>query len=186
NELTTAAPGTVPSISARRSAGSSRLELRGSIPLAGEPVVRILSVDNPTLFFVTVFRDTLISHGIEVRGPAVDVDDAAGARPAADGTVLDIHHSPPLSDLATRLMKNSVNLYAETLLKTIGATAGAATFEGGRTAAAATLQPWGVVPAGVVQVDGSGLSRYNYVTPEALVTVLMHVDRNDGMREPFE
>jgi len=167
NELTTAAPGTVPSISARRSAGSSRLELRGSVPLAGEPVVRIFSVDNPTLFFVTVFRDTLISHGIEVRGPAVDVDDVTGARPAAGGTVLSIHHSPPLSDLATRLMKNSVNLYAETLLKTIGAKAGAATFEGGRTAAAVALQPWGVVPAGVVQVDGSGLSRYNYVTAEA-------------------
>jgi D-alanyl-D-alanine carboxypeptidase/D-alanyl-D-alanine-endopeptidase (penicillin-binding protein 4) len=100
--------------------------------------------------------------------------------------VLGIHHSPPLSDLATRLMKNSVNLYAETLLKTIGARAGAATFEGGRTAAAAALQPWGVVPAGVVQVDGSGLSRYNYVTPEALVTVLMHVDGNEGMRQPFE
>ena len=33
-------------------------------------------------------------------------------------------------------------------------------------AAADTLQPWGVAPAGVVQVDGSGLSRYNYVTPE--------------------
>jgi serine-type D-Ala-D-Ala carboxypeptidase/endopeptidase (penicillin-binding protein 4) len=186
NELTTAAPGTVPSISARRSAGSSRLELRGSIPLAGEPLVRIFAVDNPTLFFVTVFRDTLISHGIEVRGPAVDVDDVTGARPAAEGTVLSIHHSPPLSDLATRLMKNSVNLYGETLLKTIGATAGAATFEGGRTAAAVALQPWGVVPAGVVQVDGSGLSRYNYVTPEALVTVLMHVDGSAGMREPFE
>ena len=85
-----------------------------------------------------------------------------------------------------RLMKNSVNLYAETLLKTIGATAGAPTFEGGRMAAADTLQPWGVSPAGVVQVDGSGLSRYNYVTAETLVTVLMHVDRSDGLRGPFE
>ena len=186
NELTTAAPGTVPSIVAGRLAGSPRLQLRGSIALASDPIVRILSVDNPTLFFVTVFRDTLISHGIEVRGPAVDVDDVTGVPSAGYGTVLSIHHSPPLSTLAMRLMKNSVNLYGETLLKTIGATAGAPTFEGGRIAAADTLQPWGVSPAGVVQVDGSGLSRYNYITAETLVTVLMHIDRNEGLRGPFE
>ena len=186
NELTTAAPGTAPSVFARRSAGSPRLELHGSIPLAGEPVIRIFSVDNPTLFFVTVLRDTLISHGIEVRGPAVDVDDVKDAPAAGEGTVLGIHHSPPLSTLAIRLMKNSVNMYAETLLKTLGASAGAPTFETGRMTAARTLEPWGVSPAGVVQVDGSGLSRYNYVTAEALVTVLMHVDRDDGLRQPFE
>ncbi|HEY3044180.1 MAG TPA: D-alanyl-D-alanine carboxypeptidase/D-alanyl-D-alanine-endopeptidase [Vicinamibacterales bacterium] len=186
NELTTAAPGTVPSIVARRSAGSPRLELRGTIPLANEPIVRILSVNNPTLFFVTVLRDTLISHGIEVRGPAVDLDDVTGERPAGDGMVLSIHHSPPLSTLAIRLMKNSVNLYAETLLKTIGATAGAPTFEAGRMATTQTLEPWGVSPADVVQVDGSGLSRYNYITAETLVTVLMHVDRDDGLRVAFE
>jgi serine-type D-Ala-D-Ala carboxypeptidase/endopeptidase (penicillin-binding protein 4) len=186
NELTTAAPGTAPAIFARRSAGSPRLELHGSIPLASEPIIRIFSVDNPTLFFVTVLRDTLISHGIEVRGPAVDVDDVKDAPPAGDGTVLSIHHSSPLSTLAMRLMKNSVNLYAETLLKTLGATAGAPTFEMGRMTAARTLEPWGVSPAGVVQVDGSGLSRYNYVTADALVAVLMHIDRDDGLREPFE
>ena len=185
----------VPSIAARRSPGSNRLELRGSIPLASEPVARIVSVDNPTLFFVTALRNALTAQGIDVRGAAADIDDVDGvagvnalrdAPSPAGGTVLVVHHSPPLSELAKRLMKDSVNLYADTLLKTIGATSGAATFEGGRRAAAVTLQPWGVAPAGVVQVDGSGLSRYNYVTPEALVTVLMHVDRNDGMREKFE
>ena len=186
NGLATAAPGSVPSISARRSAGSHRLQLRGSIALASEPIIRILSVDNPTLFFVTVFRDALISHGIEVRGPPVDVDDVNNAPSPAGGTLLAVHHSPPLSQLAVRLMKNSVNLYAETLLKTIGGTAGAPTFEGGRTATGVTLEPWGVSPAGVVQVDGSGLSRYNYVTAATLVTVLTHVDQTDKMRGPFE
>lgn len=186
NQITTAAVAAVPAIAARRSPGSSRLELRGSIPLVSEPIARVVSVNNPTLFFVTALRNALTAHGIDVRGPAVDVDDLGDAPSPAGGTLLVIHHSPPLSELATRLMKDSVNLYAETLLKTIGATSGAATFEGGRTAAAVTLQPWGVAPAGVVQVDGSGLSRYNYVTPDSLVTVLMHVDRDDGMREPFE
>src|SRR5205823_531353 len=103
NEVITAAPGTVASISAHRPAESPRLELRGSIPLASEPIVRVLSVANPTLFFVTVFRDSLISHGIEVRGPAVDADDVASAPPAREATVLSVHHSPALSTLAMRM-----------------------------------------------------------------------------------
>jgi len=85
-----------------------------------------------------------------------------------------------------RLMKNSVNLYAETLFKTVGGTSGAPTFESGRMATTAALEPWGVEPTGIIQVDGSGLSRYNYITAETLVTVLMHVYRDDHMREPFE
>jgi D-alanyl-D-alanine carboxypeptidase/D-alanyl-D-alanine-endopeptidase (penicillin-binding protein 4) len=186
NELTTAAAGTVPAIAARRSPGSDRLELDGAIPLGSEPIARFVSVNNPTLFFVTALRDALTTQGIEVRGAAVDIDDLKNTPSPAGATVLAVHHSPPLSVLAMRLMKNSVNMYGETLLKTLGAAAGAPTFESGRMAAADTLQPWGVSPAGLIQVDGSGLSRYNYLTPDTLVTILRHVDRDSLAREPFE
>src|SRR6185295_6110870 len=48
------------------------------------------------------------------------------------------------------------------------------------------LEGWGVAAGGLIQRDGSGLSRYDYVTPEALVTILTHVDRDDRLRGPFE
>ena len=48
---------------------------------AASPIVRVVSVDNPTLFFVTALRNALIAAGIDVRGPAVDIDDLDG-RPA--------------------------------------------------------------------------------------------------------
>ena len=83
-------------------------------------------------------------------------------------------------------MKASQNLYGETLLKTIGAAAGTPTTEAGRTAALATLQGWGVEPGGLIMRDGSGLSRYNYVTAQTLVTILTHVDRDEKLRGPFE
>ena len=186
NRLATVAAGTVASIAVRRSPGSNRLELRGSIPIGSEPAVRVVSVDNPTLFFVTALRGALSSAGIEVRGPDADIDDLTDAPPPGEGTVLATYHSPPLSTLATRLMKTSQNLYAETLLKTIGGSGGAPTLEGGRMVATAVLQPWGVGPTGLVQVDGSGLSRYNYITADTLVTILMHVDQDDRLNAPFE
>ena len=186
NELKTGAPGGPPSIVARRLPGSARLELRGSVPLGSAPVTRVVSVDNPTLFFASALRTALIAHGIDVRGPAVDMDETIDPPVAAERTPIVSYRSAPLSTLAVRLMKVSQNLYAETLLKTVGAHAGAGTFTAGRIAADAALQKWGLQPGDFIERDGSGLSRYDFVTPAALVAILTHVDRDERLRGPFE
>ena len=77
-------------------------------------------------------------------------------------------------------MKISQNLYAESLLKTLAAAPGTRA-DGGRAGGkprAAILEPWGVRAGDLIQRDGSGLTRYDFVTPEALVTILTHVDRD--------
>jgi D-alanyl-D-alanine carboxypeptidase/D-alanyl-D-alanine-endopeptidase (penicillin-binding protein 4) len=50
---------------------------------------------------------------------------------------------------------------------------------------ASTLASWGIPPNGVIQADGSGLSRYNYATADSLVRVLVHVNRDDRLRDDF-
>ena len=186
NMVKTAAAGTAASIATRRLPGSAQLELRGSVPLGGAPSIHNVSVDNPTLFFVNVLRETLIAHGIDVKGPAVDIDDLTDPPSRDYATLLASYRSPPLSALATRMMKVSQNVYAETLLKTMGAVGETSTAAAGREAVRATVQPWGVSPTGLVMIDGSGLSRYNLVTPETIVTILTHVDSDQRLRGPFE
>ena len=186
NLLKTAATDTVASVETRRLPGSPHLELRGSVPLGSAPIVHTAAVDNPTIFFVTALRNALIAHGVDVRGPAVDIDDVKDARPRDNDVMFVTYRSPPLSALATTMMKFSLNLYAETLLKTLGAAVGTPTAEGGRAAIRSILEGWGVPSSGLIQVDGSGLSRYNYVTPETLVTILTFVDRDERLRAPFE
>ena len=186
NLLKTAAPDAAASVETRRLPGSPRLELRGSVPLGSAPIVHTAAVDNPTIFFVTALRNALIVHGIDVQGQAVDIDDVKDSRSRDNGIVFVTYRSPPLSALAATMMKLSQNLYAETLLKTMGAAAGAPTAEAGRAAIRSTLEGWGVSPSGLIQVDGSGLSRYNFVTPETLVTILTLVDRDERLRAPFE
>ena len=188
NRLRTTAAGAAAAFDAYRLPGSSQLELRGTVPLGSTPSGHTLSVDNPTQFFVNVLRSTLIAHGIGVDGPAVDIDEI-GDPPSRDGAaILYSYRSPPLTMLATTLMKVSQNLYAETFLKTISAAdgSGPGTAIGGRGLVRDTLSGWGVEDGGLIMRDGSGLSRYNYVTPQTLVTILTHVDRDPKLRDSFE
>jgi serine-type D-Ala-D-Ala carboxypeptidase/endopeptidase (penicillin-binding protein 4) len=186
SDLKTTAVGTPAAVTTRRLPGSSRLALRGSVPVDTTPILIRVSVDNPTQYFVNALRATLIAHGIDVQGPAVDIDDLASSQLQKEGAVLASYRSPPLSTLALRMMKWSQNLYAETLLKTMGAVAGAPGVPGGREAVRSTLDSWGVSPTGLVMIDGSGLSRYNLVTPETLVTILTRARRDQRLRGTFE
>jgi D-alanyl-D-alanine carboxypeptidase/D-alanyl-D-alanine-endopeptidase (penicillin-binding protein 4) len=219
SEVTTGAAGSATSISVHRLPGHVVLALRGTIAAAAPASTLTVSVDNPTLFFVTALRTALIARGIDVRGPAVDIDDvrdgpsalnpvAAGVPPplrtgaeelrrgqaeaqsakaGSRTTPIVTYQSAPLSTLAVRLMKVSQNQYAETLLKTIGGAPGVVpTADAGRRAALAAFAPWGVRGDALIQRDGSGLTRYDFVTPEALVTILTHVARDPRLKGPFE
>ena len=188
NLITTGAAGTAPAVVRRRLPGTSRLELRGVLPVRARPFVETASVDNPTQYFVTALRRSLIANGIDVQGSAVDIDDLDAA-PVRTGAPLVIHQSAPLSVLATTMMKLSQNLYAETLLKSVGidgAGSAPATTEAGRTAVRAVLQSWAIDSAGIAQADGSGLSRYNFITPDTMVAILTHINRDDRLRSRFE
>lgn len=186
NRIRTTAAGTMATVSARRRPGSARLELRGAVPIGFSAPPRIVSVDNPTLFFVSALRDALVARGIDVRGPAVDLDDLSDPPVNPGAAPLITHKSPPLSELAATLMKESQNLYAETLLKTMDDSAHGASIEGGRAATKSVLQQWDLPPAELIQMDGSGLSRYDYLTANVLAGVLAHIAHSDRLRGPFE
>src|SRR5262249_26771217 len=148
------------------------------LPLRGRPYSQTASVDNPTLYFVNALRASLVADGIAVSGPAVDVDELPSPPPRGHVAPLITYQSPPLAMLATTMMKLSQNQFAEALFKTVGG----GTAEAARTAERDALQSWGIDPATVILADGSGLSRYNYVTPETMVAVLAHVFHTERLR----
>lgn len=188
SEIVTGAAESTPSIAALRLPGRNTLTLRGSIPAGARPVTRDVSVDNPSRFFVQSLRRALIAHGIDVRGAAVEVGDIDEIQrpPAPTGRPLVTHRSAPLSALAVRLMKVSQNQYAETFLKTLGAAPGRpASASGGRAAVLSIVGRWGVESGELIQRDGSGLSRYDFVSARALAAILLHIHRDERLREPF-
>jgi len=164
NRLTTIAESGSGTLTLERLPGSPHLIVRGQIPAKAAPFVRTASVDNPTQFFASAFRSTLIASGIEVTKGALDMDyvlpkpDLAGAR------TLVTRRSPPLSQIASSMMKVSQNQYAELLLKALG----------GRQVARDRLKAQGIPEDSFFMADGSGLSRYNYVTDETIVRLLQN------------
>jgi serine-type D-Ala-D-Ala carboxypeptidase/endopeptidase (penicillin-binding protein 4) len=87
--------------------------------------------------------------------------------------------SPPLSELLMETNQNSNNLYAESLLRALAfkqpRIPNKNTADIGLEVLKKTLTQLGVDASGYVLVDGSGLSRRNLVTPEALVQTLQAI-----------
>jgi D-alanyl-D-alanine carboxypeptidase/D-alanyl-D-alanine-endopeptidase (penicillin-binding protein 4) len=185
NRLTTSVAEVAPAVELRRAPGSDTVEIRGVVPGRGAPFFRNLSVDNPTLYFVTALREALVENGIEVRGPAVDIDSIPDPPRREDGVTLVTHRSAPLSALSVTMMKLSQNLYAETLLRAM-ADGEVRETASGREAALAVLDGWQVDRLDVLLADGSGLSRYDLITASALAIVLARVAADATMGPTFE
>jgi D-alanyl-D-alanine carboxypeptidase/D-alanyl-D-alanine-endopeptidase (penicillin-binding protein 4) len=172
-------------IDVARLPGSNRLVVRGTIPVGAGEVVRAATVDRPALYFARMLRTTLVAKGIHVTGEAGEFEDVYPTPPTAPTRVLLSYRSAPLSEIARVQMKVSQNQYAETLLRTLGAQSGEGTAEAGDKVVREVLDGWGIPSDAYVLVDGSGLSRYNYVSAEVLVKVLQHVYNDPRLRDPF-
>jgi D-alanyl-D-alanine carboxypeptidase/D-alanyl-D-alanine-endopeptidase (penicillin-binding protein 4) len=152
---------------------TNRIVVSGQIRVGALETVRTVSIHNPTKYFVQVLREVLEEEGIAVTGRAVDIDDLSPKPVTSGAQVLHIHESPPLKNILTVLLKESQNLFAETLVKTLGKEGRAqGTFEAGRGIVQETLERMAIPRESYIMADGSGLSRYDYVTPELLVRII--------------
>jgi D-alanyl-D-alanine carboxypeptidase/D-alanyl-D-alanine-endopeptidase (penicillin-binding protein 4) len=199
NRAVTGAAGAPETIEYRRHLDRPVLEVFGTVPLTTpspdaaisipRTVGRQVAVVNPTVFFAQSLKDALVALDIAVDGSAIDLDEVEpepiGAG-AAERRVLARTESPTLREIAPVLMKVSQNLYAETLLKAAGtAGGGTGTVQAGRSAVLNALREWQIDEASLVLADGSGLSRYNYVTAGLLVKILARMYADPRHREPF-
>lgn len=176
-------------IDVSRERGSHVLEVTGTVPLGASRVATATAaVENPTLFFARTLRAALQSRGIPVAGEAVDLDRLSPDDPAllpSSLRRLAMHESPPLTNIARTFLKVSQNLYGELLVKTLGAKAGAGTTARGQQVIREVLDQWNVPRDSYILADGSGLSRLNFISAEAEVTILEHMYKDPQQRAPL-
>jgi len=121
----------------------------------------------PALAAATAFRDALRKAGITVEGPVRTGPVAEWSEPLASVT------SPTLAAMVRFMDRESDNFTAEMLLKQLGlAELDRGTSAAGASVVMKTLAEAGVPMTGVRIVDGSGLSRLDRLTTNALASLL--------------
>jgi serine-type D-Ala-D-Ala carboxypeptidase/endopeptidase (penicillin-binding protein 4) len=185
HHVMTGEAGTETRIGFERVPDSNYLDVTGSIAADAQPATRDVAVANPALYFAHSLTLALIERGIPVRGIPVVFQPSNLLAPLPRTTIVE-SSSPPLRDIATTMMKVSQNLYAETLLKAIGAAGGATgTAAAGRAAAQKIFEGWGIEPGTYVQADGSGLSRYDFVSAGMIATLLERMYKDPRHHDAF-
>jgi len=188
NQSVTAARGEP--VVARTGSGPIRIVVSGQVSKANDPQDPLsIAVPDPGAFFASAMRTSLAAQGVRIRGEIrrQRVRGADGSLPA-DLRIIATHERR-LADLFWRANKCSLNLFAEAMLKTLGAcdrsgqVRGQGSFENGRAAIGAFLASLGVSAERYVIADGSGLSHENRITPAALAAVLAHMDAHPRARE---
>lgn len=186
HHVITGAPGSPTSIEYARTPNDHWLDVTGTIATDTQPVTRDVAVSNATRYFARMTFNGLVARGVSIRGLPLDGTVQTVTEPAPR-RVLAESQSPPLRDIARTMMKVSQNLYAETLLKEMGAvkSSGVATAEAGRAAARDVFASWNLQPGTYLQADGSGLSRYDFVTADMLVTILERMFKDPRHHDAF-
>ncbi len=157
------------------------IRIEGMLPNDGTEITEWINIVNPSLYFGHVFRELCERYGITVAGEV--------RRGAAPDTlrVLAKHVSEPLLNLVINTNKPSDNLSAELLLKVVGAKVlgPPGTAAKGIQVIKTMLSGWGLDTTACRFTDGSGVSRYNLVSPALLTGLLTRMYRDFSLRSEF-
>ncbi len=197
NRVMTTPQGTGPrSIYINREPGSNQLTFWGNIPLDDPGFGEALAIDDPAEFTAKVFRQLLQERGVVIYGKArtkhtelssletfsvTSLASGGGTRGVATTPaplVLASYQSQPVAQDLRVINKVSQNLHAELMLRLLGKEKGTSgSIEGGLEVLRGFLTTAGIKPEEFVFFDGSGLSRENLVTPEAIVKLLTYCQK---------
>lgn len=172
NRVITGPTGSVQQLWPEQRPGEVALTIAGTIPAGASTATLNVAVGNPTLHFAHVLRERLIAAGIDVSAPPADIDDVSVPRERANQTLVHTHRSPRLAEIVQPLLKDSVNLYAEAVLRLNAPAGTVATNDAALEGMNARLAAWGLAAGEQQIVDGSGLSRRDVMSADAVVAVL--------------
>ncbi|VXD16724.1 conserved exported hypothetical protein [Planktothrix serta PCC 8927] len=143
------------------------IRVSGQLRVGAEPEPVYAAVVEPTDNFIQAFKQVLINSGIQVLQTSI------AANFSYPPEELAFVESPTLAELIKTLNLESNNVYAESILRTLGVqNSRSDSVESGLKEIKLILTRLGVNPNSYQLVDGSGLSQNNLVSPLTLVQTL--------------
>ena len=196
NNTTTGERDAPATIGINRGLSHNEIRVWGEFPAGGRGFTAYLSVYNPALWAATLFKEALLARGITVDGEPCSRDFRAAEDEKFDpqkAFELASEQSRPLGEIVRQANKESNNLYAELILRTLGKERGSIAPDpdprknrerGDDEAGVAVVRSWldsnGIPTNGLAIRDGSGLSRLDLVTPEATARLLAAVTKTNS------
>lgn len=143
--------------------------------------------DNPVLSPLLVSRKDEFMERLmrKLRGAGIVVEGRLREGRMPRGVKRLCRISRPVGTILSRMMKKSDNLYSESLFYHLAASSGSsspATARQGRQLVNRLILKLGLKPSDYYIADGSGLSLYNYVSPELEVEFLKYAHGKEGIR----
>lgn len=152
--------------------GSYQEYVEGTIPVSKEDFAVKASMTDPAMVAGRTFRKKILEGGLTISGGVA----LMAAKDSVGRILVSNFQSPPLKDLIVPLNKESINLFAEHLLRESGRLrTGESGIEKGIETYRQFCKEKGIFQEGFFPADGSGLSRSNSLTSRTLVETMKTV-----------
>lgn len=149
--------------------------ISGAIPVMQNDFVLGASIPDPPLLFARIMDEKIREAGIKVKGKPSTFR-IEKKEPVYEYTKISEYVSPELSEIVEVLNHESINLYAEDLVKELGKKInGSGSAENGIEIINSYLDSIGI--QGMFIVDGSGLSPANSINARGLASLLIHMKK---------
>lgn len=198
NDVNTTARNSAMTFGVTRGLSDNEVRVWGDFPAGGRSYNVRLSVHRPALWAATLFREALKERGISVAGEARTRDARAASEERFDpqrAVELASVTSRSLGEIVRSTNKESLNLNAELILRTLGKERGGSAPDadpvkmrtrGDDQAGLAVVRKWlqqaGIPTETLALRDGSGLSRLDLVTPEATARLLVAIAKTPSAK----
>lgn len=163
-------------------------EMRGSFAVDRQPRTEHAANRFPEYTLAWYFWRFLADNGIESEEGPADTGPVFGicAMPQDSLKIIGSTFSAPLSDIIAETNRKSNNLYAETLMKTLGKEyCGSGCYDSSYVAVRGLLEETGVTGHKTIIRDGSGLSRENLLSADFLCDLLMKMTLSPSFEDFF-
>ncbi len=155
--------------------------LTGCIAKNTKPIDLSIALSDPERYAKQLILQDLKNNQIAFKGQIIEKMTPVGSQ------IISTHFSKPLSDLIREMLKNSDNQIAGVVFKTIGAHFYHHPTNWGESVAAlkAILKNTPINLTNAVIIDGSGVSRYNLITPDQLSSLLSVIFHDKTIAKPY-
>lgn len=155
----------------------NRYTLTGCMTQRAEPLPLAFAIQDGASYAGTILKDELQQADITLSGTLL-----RQTQPSPPGHILAQSSSARLHDLLHIMLKKSDNMIADTIFRMIGHERFKVpgTWRAGSDAVRQILrQQAGIDLGNSIQVDGSGLSRHDLISPATMMQVLQYIGQHD-------